>query len=111
MITVSDEQLKEIVRISKLGLLDSDECKEAIAMMATELLALREQNATLQSRVDKLHDFNVEIAKQIATLAERLKAARDDAERLAKALEYEQNEGYTCQELSQHEALVAQAAE
>jgi hypothetical protein len=111
MITVSDEQLKEIVRISKLGLLDSDECKEAIAMMATELLALREQNATLQSRVDKFHDFNVEIAKQIATLAERLKAARDDAERLAKALEYEQNEGYTCQELSQHEALVAQAAE
>jgi hypothetical protein len=44
MITVSDEQLKEIVRISKLGLLDSDECKEAIAMMATELLTLREQN-------------------------------------------------------------------
>jgi hypothetical protein len=43
MITVSDEQLKEIVCISKLGLLDSDECKEAIAMMATELLALREQ--------------------------------------------------------------------
>jgi hypothetical protein len=101
-----------------------------------ENVTLREQNVTLQSRVDKFHDFNVEIAKQITTLTAQLKAAREDAERLANSLEpirliYAQEplsaseseyfeRGLSLKKvdvhkmqvtLYQHEALVAQEAE
>jgi hypothetical protein len=46
-----------------------------------------------------------------ATLTAQLQAAREDAERLATELESEQNIGYTCKVLEQHNALVAQEAE
>ena len=86
---------------------DASPSEENEMLLETERTVLRSAIADLQHSYDEAM-LQYDMAQKRACDAEsQLKAANEDAERLAEELELEQNPGYSCEALRLHNARVA----